>query len=60
MEDPTPADVVLGSAGLAGPFAARALLDAGVDAVVLEARDGVGGRIHSVVEEDGRVIDYGD
>ena len=59
MVHPTHADVVVVGAGLAGLSAARALLDAGVDVVVLEARDRVGGRTHSVVEEGGRVIEYG-
>jgi monoamine oxidase len=57
--DPTHADVVVVGAGLAGLSAARSLLDAGIDVVVLEARDRVGGRTHSVVEEGGRVIEYG-
>ena len=59
MVDPTVADVVVVGAGLAGLSAARALLDAGVDVVVLEARDRVGGRTHSVVEDSGTLIEYG-
>jgi len=46
-------------AGLAGLAAARALGDAGASVVVLEARDRVGGRTHSVVEDGGRLIEYG-
>lgn len=46
-------------AGLAGLSAARALTASGADVVVLEARDRVGGRIHSVVEDGGRLIEYG-
>ncbi len=38
--------IVVG-AGIAGASAARALSDGGVEVVVLEARDRVGGRIHS-------------
>jgi monoamine oxidase len=53
------ADVVVVGAGLAGLSAARRLHDAGVDVVVLEARDRVGGRTHSVLEDDGRLIEYG-
>src|SRR5262245_4697340 len=54
----TNAEVVVVGAGLAGLSAARTLSDAGVDVVVLEARDRVGGRTHSVME-DGRLIEYG-
>ena len=55
----TRADVVVVGAGLAGLSAARRLYEAGVDVVVLEARDRVGGRTHSVVEKDGQLIEYG-
>jgi len=46
-------------AGLAGLAAARALTAAGAEVLVLEARDRVGGRTHSVVEDGGRLIEYG-
>jgi len=46
-------------AGLAGLAAARALRDAGASVLVLEARDRVGGRVHSVTEDGGRLIEYG-
>ena len=59
MSDVTRTEVVVVGAGLAGLSAARTLMDAGVDVVVLEARDRVGGRTHSVVEDDGRIIEYG-
>ncbi len=52
------ADVAVVGAGLAGLSAARALASAGLDVIVLEARDRVGGRVHSVIE-DGRPIEYG-
>lgn len=39
------ADVVVLGAGAAGIAAARALQDAGVDVIVLEARDRIGGRV---------------
>jgi monoamine oxidase len=50
--------VVVG-AGLAGLMAARRLDEAGVDVVVLEARDRVGGRTLSVWEADDRLVEYG-
>lgn len=59
MPSPRRADVVVVGAGLAGLSAARALLTADVDVVVLEARDRVGGRTHSVQEPDGLLIEYG-
>ena len=40
--------VVVIGAGLAGIGAARTLRDAGVDAVVLEGRNRIGGRVHTV------------
>ena len=39
--------IVLG-AGIAGLSAARALTDAGVPSIVLEARDRIGGRVHTI------------
>ena len=52
-------EVVVVGAGLAGLAAATALVDAGVDTVVLEARDRVGGRTHTESLADGTVIDLG-
>lgn len=50
--------VVVVGAGLAGLASARALAGAGVEVLVLEASDGVGGRVRSDVIE-GFVIDRG-
>jgi monoamine oxidase len=49
--------VVLG-AGVAGLTAARLLHDAGVDCIVVEARDRVGGRVHTA-NLDGAAVDLG-
>lgn len=51
-------DVVVVGAGLAGLTAARELHDAGIDVVVWEARDRVGGRTWTS-ELDGAAIDLG-
>ncbi len=54
----TSTDVVVVGAGLAGLSAARHLVDAGLSVVVLEARDRVGGRTHSI-DVNGSRIDVG-
>ena len=53
------ADVVVVGAGLAGLSAARLLVGAGVEALVLEARDRVGGRTYTVPAADGTLLDLG-
>jgi polyamine oxidase len=50
--------VVVVGAGIAGLTVANALAHAGVDAVVLEARDRVGGRLHTITV-DGVPVDLG-
>ena len=52
-------DVVVVGAGLAGLQAARTLKQRGAEAVVLEARDRVGGRVLNEPLGDGQVIEVG-
>jgi phytoene dehydrogenase-like protein len=55
---PDRTDVVVIGAGLAGLVAARTIQAAGLDAVVLEASDGVGGRVRTDAV-DGYLLDRG-
>lgn len=59
MNDSQQCEVAVIGAGLAGLSAARRLHQAGADVIVLEARDRVGGRTLSVVEDGGRLVEYG-
>ena len=58
QELPVAADVVIVGAGLAGLAAARALHRAGRDVVVVEASDGIGGRVRTD-DVDGFRLDRG-
>lgn len=55
---PDSARVVIVGAGLAGLVAARTLEKAGIECIIIEASDGVGGRVRSDVV-DGFVLDRG-
>lgn len=55
---PSSAEVVIVGAGLAGLVAARVLQTQGISSVILEASDGVGGRVRSD-EVDGFILDRG-
>ena len=57
-ESPGPCDVAVVGAGLAGLAAADRLTRAGLDVVVLEAYDGVGGRVRTD-RVDGFLLDRG-
>lgn len=52
-------DVIVVGAGFTGLSAAAALADAGMNVVLLEARDRVGGRVESLVLADGLRVDTG-
>jgi monoamine oxidase len=58
MDDARHVDVAIVGAGLAGLRCARVLADAGLDVVVLEASDAVGGRIRTE-RVDGFLVDRG-
>ncbi len=53
------ADVAIVGAGLAGLTAARRLVAAGIEVVVLEARNRVGGRTYTRPASDGTLLDLG-
>ena len=59
MPESRETDVVVVGAGLAGLAAARDLVAAGSDVIVVEARNRVGGRLLNVDIGDGRVVELG-
>src|SRR5918994_1884355 len=56
---PAPARVCVVGAGFAGLAAAVALADGGLEPLVLEARERVGGRVHSRRLANGAVVELG-
>lgn len=58
-ELPDRAEVVVVGAGLSGLVAARRLVAAGVDVVVVEAQDAAGGRVARFTSASGRVFERG-
>src|SRR6201746_2848420 len=59
MPLPSEVDVAIIGAGAAGLGAARALENSGLSVIVLEARDRVGGRAHTILAAPGIVFDLG-
>jgi monoamine oxidase len=59
MTEQLEADVAIVGAGLAGLVAARRLVAAGVRALVLEARDRVGGRLLNHEIGEGKIVEVG-
>jgi monoamine oxidase len=59
MSLPSSVDVAIIGAGAAGLGAAHALKDSGLSVIVLEARDRVGGRGHTILAAPGIIFDAG-
>jgi len=59
MNDNAPRQVIVVGAGVAGLVAARRLSDRGLDVMVLEARDRVGGRLWSHRMPNGEIVELG-
>src|SRR5439155_9363708 len=59
MSLPSTIDVAIIGAGAAGLGAAHALKDSGLSTIVLEARDRVGGRGHTILAAPDVVFDVG-
>jgi monoamine oxidase len=58
-ESTTIYDVIVAGAGYAGLTATQDLLRAGKNVLLLEARDRVGGRVHTQQFDDGSYVDLG-
>ncbi|MBO9636054.1 MAG: FAD-dependent oxidoreductase [Chitinophagaceae bacterium] len=52
-------DIIIIGAGAAGLMAARELARAGKKTILLEARDRIGGRVHTVLSGEGEYLEYG-
>src|SRR3954451_10857019 len=59
MSLPSSVDIAIIGAGAAGLGAAHALRNSGLSVVVLEARDRVGGRAHTIEAAPGIIFDLG-
>jgi monoamine oxidase len=59
MSLPSSVDVAIIGAGAAGLGAAHALQNSGLNVIVLEARDRVGGRAHTILAAPGIIFDAG-
>jgi monoamine oxidase len=59
MSLPSSVDVAIIGAGAAGLSAANALKNSGLSTIVLEARDRVGGRAHTITAAPGIIFDLG-
>ena len=59
MDASAPRQVIVVGAGVAGLVAARRLVDRGLDVLVLEARDRVGGRLWSYLMPNGETVELG-
>ena len=59
MDASSPRQIIVVGAGVAGLVAARRLADRGLDVLVLEARDRVGGRLWSHRMPNGEIVELG-